>query len=145
MEDLKNKIILKKYKIIQRIGKGSFGSVFLGKIIQKNDYVAIKVESKNQNDTILEKEASILYSLKGFGIPEVITYGQNAKYNILVQELLGKSIDKIFHEKNKAFTMKDCCMIGLQILDRLEYVHSLLEWHRRYRGLVLGTTVYWDM
>ena len=31
MEELKNKIILKKYRIIKRIGKGSFGSVFLGK------------------------------------------------------------------------------------------------------------------
>ena len=74
MEELKNKIILKKYKILKRIGKGSFGSVFLGKNIQKKDYVAIKLESKNQNDTILEREAYILYSLTSFGIPEVITY-----------------------------------------------------------------------
>ena len=130
MEELKNKIILKKYKIIKRIGKGSFGSVFLGKNIQKNDYVAIKLESKNQNDTILERETYILYSLKGFGIPEVITYGQNIKYNILIQELLGKSIDKIFFEKNRKFSMKDCCMIGLQILDRLEYIHSKYIIHR---------------
>ena len=130
MEELKNKIILKKYKILKRIGKGSFGSVFLGKNIQKKDYVAIKLESKNQNDTILEREAYILYSLKGFGIPQVITYGQNIKYNILIQELLGKSIDKIFFEKNRNFSMKDCCMIGLQILDRLEYVHSKYIIHR---------------
>jgi serine/threonine protein kinase len=66
MEELKNKIILKKYKIIKRIGKGSFGSVYLGKYVNKNEYVAIKFESKNQNDTILEREAYILYSLKGF-------------------------------------------------------------------------------
>ena len=103
MEELKNKIILKKYRIIKRIGKGSFGSVFLGKNIQQNDYVAIKLESKNQTDTILERETYILYSLKGFGIPEVITYGQNMKYNILIQELLGKSIDKIFLKKIENF------------------------------------------
>ena len=130
MEELKNKIILKKYRIIKRIGKGSFGSVFLGKNIQQNDYVAIKLESKNQTDTILERETYILYSLKGFGIPEVITYGQNMKYNILIQELLGKSIDKIFFEKNRKFSMKDCCMIGIQILDRLEYIHSKFIIHR---------------
>ena len=130
MEELKNKIILKKYRIIKRIGKGSFGSVYLGKNIQQNDYVAIKLESKNQTDTILERETYILYSLKGFGIPEVITYGQNMKYNILIQELLGKSIDKIFFEKNRKFSMKDCCMIGIQILDRLEYIHSKFIIHR---------------
>ena len=130
MEELKNKIILKKYKIIKRIGKGSFGSVYLGKNINKNDYVAIKLESKNQNDTILERETYILYTLKGFGIPEVISYGQNNKYNILIQELLGKSIDKIFFEKKRKFSMKDCCMIGIQILDRLEYIHSKSIIHR---------------
>ena len=130
MEQLKNKILLKKYKIIRKIGKGSFGSVYLGKNIQKNDYIAIKLESKNQTDTILERETYILYSLKGFGIPEVISYGQNLKYNILIQELLGKSIDKLFYEKNRKFPMKDCCMIGIQILDRLEYIHSKCVIHR---------------
>ena len=134
MEVLKNKILLKKYKIIKRIGKGSFGSVYLGKNIQQNNYVAVKLESKEQNDTILEREAYILYSLKGFGIPELISYGQNSQYNILVQELLGKSIDKIFFEKNKKFSIKDCCMIGLQILDRLEYIHSKFIIHRDIKG-----------
>ena len=130
MEQLKNKIILKKYKILQRIGKGSFGSVYLGKNIQKNDYIAIKLEFKDQNDTILERETYILYSLKGFGIPEVISYGQNLKYNILIQELLGKSIEKLFFERNRKFSLKDCCMIGIQILDRLEYIHSKYIIHR---------------
>ena len=130
MEQLINKIILKKYKVLKRIGKGSFGSVYLGKNIQKNDYIAIKLESRNQNDTILQKETYILYSLKGFGIPEVISYGQNLKYNILIQELLGKSIDKLFFERNRKFSLKDCCMIGIQILDRLEYIHSKYIIHR---------------
>ena len=148
MEELKNKIILRKYKIIKRIGKGSFGSVYLGKYVNKNDYVAIKFESKNQNDTILEREAYILYSLKGFGIPEVISYGQNLKYNILVQELLGKSIDKLFYEKKRKFSMKDCCMIGIQILDRLEFIHSKYIIHRDIKadnfliGLKNNKTIY---
>ena len=43
---------------------------------------------------------------------------------------MGKSIDKIFFEKNRQFSMKDCCMVGLQILDRLEYVHSKYIIHR---------------
>jgi serine/threonine protein kinase len=130
MEQLKNKILLKKYKIIKKIGKGSFGSVYLGKNIQNNEYIAIKLESKNQTDTILERETYILHSLKGFGIPEVKSFGQNSKYNILIQELLGKSLDKIFYEKNRKFSMKDCCMIGIQILDRLEYIHSKCFIHR---------------
>ena len=55
MDELKNAVLLKKYKIIKRIGKGAFGSVFIGKNINKSDYVAIKLELKNQTDTSLER------------------------------------------------------------------------------------------
>ena len=130
MEELKNKVLLKKYKIIKRIGKGAFGSVFLGKNINKKEYIAIKLELKEQNDTILEREAYILYILRGLGIPQIISYGHNTKYNILVQELLGRSLDKILQEKNYKLSLKDSCMIGIQILDRLEYIHDKNMIHR---------------
>ena len=129
-DELINKIFFKKYKILKKIGKGSFGLVYLGNVINTDNYVAIKFEPKNQTDLILERETYLLYYLKGFGIPEVITYGQNAKYNILVQKLLGNSLNVIFHSHNKKFSMKDCCMIGIQILDRLEYIHSKYIIHR---------------
>jgi len=130
MDELKNAVLLKKYKIIKRIGKGAFGSVFIGKNINKADYVAIKLELKNQTDTILEREAYILHMLRGFGIPRVISYGHNLKYNILIQELLGKSLDKLLFKKNKKLSLKDSCMVGIQILDRLEYIHNKSIIHR---------------
>ena len=130
MDELKNTVLLKKYKIIKRIGKGAFGSVFVGKNINKIDYVAIKLELKNQTDTILEREAYILHMLRGFGIPRVISYGHNLKYNILIQELLGKSLDKLLFKKNKKLSLKDSCMVGIQILDRLEYIHNKSIIHR---------------
>ena len=129
-DELINKIFFKKYKILKKIGKGSFGMVYLGKAINLDKYVAIKFEPKNQADLILERETYFLYYLRGFGIPEVLTYGQNSKYNILVQTLLGSSINYIFHNYNKKFTMKDCCMLGIQMLDRLEYIHSKYIIHR---------------
>ena len=132
MDELRNKILLKRFKIIKRIGKGAFGSVFLGKNINKDEHVAIKLELKNQADTILEREAYILHMLRGFGIPQVISYGHNVKYNILIQELLGKSLDKLLFKKNQilSLTLKDSCMIGIQILDRLEYIHNKSVIHR---------------
>ena len=130
MYELKNKILLKKFEIIKRIGKGAFGSVYLGKNINNDEYVAIKLELKNQTDTILEREAYILHILRGFGIPQVISYGNNKKYNILIQELLGKSLDKLLLKKNKKLSLKDSCMVGIQILDRLEYIHNKNIIHR---------------
>jgi serine/threonine protein kinase len=51
-------------------------------------------------------------------------YGHNQIYNILVMELLGPSLDTLFYYNNDKFSLKTSCMIGLQILDRIEYVHS---------------------
>ena len=113
-DELIDKIIFRKYKILKKIGKGSFGFVYSGKNINNDNYVAVKFEPKNQRLLILERETYLLYYLKGFGIPEVITYGQNFKYNILIQTLLGKSINYFFLKNNRKLSMKDCCMIGIQ-------------------------------
>ena len=129
-DELINKIFFKKYQILKKIGKGSFGSVYLGKNISNDEHYAVKFEPKNQQDLILERESYLLYYLRGFGIPEIITYGHNSKYNILIQTLLGKSINKIFIKNDYKFSMKDCCMIGIQILERLEYIHSKFIIHR---------------
>ena len=45
-------------------------------------------------------------------------------------ELLGKSLEDIFQEKQKKFTIKTVCMIGIQMLDRLEFIHSKNIIHR---------------
>ena len=129
-DELMNKIFFKKYQILKKIGCGSFGSVYLGKNITTEQLYAVKFEPKNQQDLILERESYLLYYLRGFGIPQIITYGHNSKYNILVQTLLGKSINRIFQKNDFKLSLKDCCMIGIQLLDRLEYIHSKYIIHR---------------
>ena len=71
------------------------------------------VKVLKSTDFILERESYFLYYLRGFGIPEIITFGHNSKYNILVQTLLGSSINEIFLHNHKKLSMKDCCMIGI--------------------------------
>ena len=60
-DELTNKLFFKKYIILKKIGKGSFGMVYLGKIINSNNFVAVKFEPKNQTDLILERESYLLY------------------------------------------------------------------------------------
>ena len=119
----KKKIFFKKYRIKSFIAKGSFGNVYLGKNILNNKLVAIKIEErfKHKNKT-LEQEAYFLYNLKGYGIPEIISYGYSGNYNILIETLLGKSLYEL-RIMNK-FTLKDICMVAIQIIDRLKYIHS---------------------
>ena len=118
-----NKIFFKKYKALKRIAEGSFGSIYEGINIRTNDKIAIKLEDRTQYN-LLEEEGYTLFTLKGFGIVELISYGRNKEYNIMIQPLLGDSIYKIFLNCKKNFTLKDICLIGLQCLDRLEWIHN---------------------
>ena len=130
-EELQGKIFFKKYKLLRLIGKGSFSEVYLGENIVTKKIYSVKIENryliKTEN---LEKELYILLNLKCFGIPEVISFGRSGKYNILVQTLLGKSLEKIWLENNRSFNTKDICMIAIQTLDRIEYIHSKNYLHR---------------
>ena len=45
-------------------------------------------------------------------------------------ELLGKSLEDIFQQQQKKFTVKTVCMIGIQILDRLQFIHNKNIIHR---------------
>ena len=123
-------LIFGKYKIQKIIGSGSFGNVYQGINVVDKKGVAIKVEKKELGLNLLEKESFYLYNLKGIGVPEVISYGYSGKYNVLVQTLLGESLGKIFHKNKNHFSIKDLCMFSIQILDRMEYVHSKYIIHR---------------
>ena len=58
------------------------------------------------------------------------SYGFSGEFNILVMELLGKSLEDIFQSQQKKFTLKTVCMVGIQMLDRLEFVHCKNIIHR---------------
>ena len=128
-ENQKN-LIFGKYKLTKIIGCGSFGYVYEGINILDNNSVAVKVEKKESGLNLLEKESFYLYNLRGIGVPEVISFGYSGKYNILVQSLLGKSLGSIFYKNNNYFSLKDICMLSIQILHRIEHVHSKFIIHR---------------
>ena len=45
-------------------------------------------------------------------------------------ELLGLSLENLFQAQNKSFSIKTACMLGIQMLDRIEYIHSRKIIHR---------------
>ena len=126
----KSKLIFSKYLIKHLISKGSFGEVYFGTNIINGKNYALKIEEGNKQDSSLKHECYILLNLKGQGIPSVISFGVSNKYNILVENLLGRSIRDIWVEKNRKLNLKDTCIFAIQAISRLEFVHSKNYLHR---------------
>ena len=120
-----NKCIFKKYKPVKKIGRGSFGKIYHVVRLKDNAAFAMKVEKIDAVQKTLEREAYYLFTLQGgFGIPKLITFGRTKSYNILIETLLNKSLFDLFINKNNKFRLTDCCFIGIQILEILEWIHS---------------------
>ena len=127
-----NKTIFGKFKLINLIGKGSYSLVFSALNLIDKSMVAVKIQDKSQIFGNLEKEAYYLYILKGTGIPKIISYGIHKKYYILVEQLLGKSLQQLFISNtniNKLKRKKDIIIASIQVLDRIEFIHSKLILH----------------
>ena len=127
---IENKIYFNKYKTDSKIGQGSFGKIYSAHNINNGELYALKLEKRNGGRSLLETETYILCYLKGEGIPFIKSYGFSGEYNILVMELLGKSLETLFQENNCKFSLKTVCMLAEQMITRLEYIHKKYIIHR---------------
>jgi serine/threonine protein kinase len=126
-----NKLIFSKYLIRKKVGKGSFGTVYQGVNTATNEKIALKVEKREKNDPgTLENEALRLVYLQGEGIPKVYCYGNNLAHNLLVEELLGKSLEDIFNSYGKPFSLKTVCVLGIEMIKRIQFIHNKHYIHR---------------
>ena len=128
---IENKIYFSKYKADSKIGQGSFGKIYSAHNINNGELYALKLEKRNGGGrSLLETETYILCYLKGEGIPSIKSYGFSGEFNILVMELLGKSLETLFQENNCKFSLKTVCMLADQMITRLEYIHKKYILHR---------------
>ena len=122
-----NKLFFSKYRAIKKLGEGSFGKVY--KAEYKGEYFALKFESRAEGQNLLEQEATIMSYLKGPNIPLIKSFGYNNEYNILVMQLMGRSLEDIFNIKQK-FSVKTAAMLGYQMIDVLQFIHDRHIIHR---------------
>ena len=126
--DINTKLFSRK-----KLGSGTFGDIYLGLNTQTNTTCAIKCEEiKNQyNNSLLKYEADILqYLQKGIGIPDFYAYISKEKYNFMLFELLGPSLEDLFDLCQQKFSLKTILQLGDQIISRIEFLHSRYLIHR---------------
>ncbi|TDG46063.1 hypothetical protein AWZ03_007512 [Drosophila navojoa] len=131
----KRKIIvpasIRQYRVLQKIGFGSFGDILLAEHEKSGERVALKLEE----NTIVRPQLLFEYNLykmlmPAVGVPRVYNFFQEAKYNVMVMELLGPSLEDLFNFCSRRFTLKTVLMLALQMIERIEHVHLKSFLHR---------------
>ena len=116
-EEILNKIFFSQYKALSLIGEGSFGKCFKGINIKNNEEICFKVEKNTSKNTFLKIEAQALEDLKGGkGIPDFYLFGFSDNFNILIMELLEKTIGEAFEKNNHNLSIKTICVIAIQLV-----------------------------
>jgi serine/threonine protein kinase len=123
-------IVANKYKIIQKIGSGSFGSIFEGINIRTHEKVAIKIEQITDELKLLKHESNIYRLLSNVdGVPKIKWYGKDEYNYYMVIDLFGDSLQELL-DKSLKLPLKTILQIGSNILNILMKIHDVGFIHR---------------
>ncbi|XP_031549530.1 serine/threonine-protein kinase VRK1-like [Actinia tenebrosa] len=152
----------KKWKLGKLIGWGGFGALYLaspdcGEPVGEDAENVIKIEPHANGPLFTElafyqrvaKPDNIsswmkTKKLKHLGVLLYLGSGavehDNAKMRFLVMERYDQDVDQIFQHHNRRFDVRTVLMLGLRILDILEYIHENEYAHADIKGsnLMMG-------
>ncbi|CAD8165667.1 unnamed protein product [Paramecium octaurelia] len=124
------KIINNVYITKKRISAGSFGVVYQGQDINTRNFVAIKIDKENKEDSSLLREAEILRRLQHLlHIPKLYWAGKEQESYVLVIQYLGRDLTHYMKTFRK-FSLKCVLNVAEQMINILESLHKNKVLHR---------------
>jgi serine/threonine protein kinase len=131
---LQNSIFADRYKIVDLLGKGGMGEVYLAEDLTLNIKVAVKVLPASLAElgaARLQREAIALAKLNHPNIARVIDFAQTKDESpyMVMEYLSGETLDQII-KKQKILDLKTALNIFSQISRGLEFAHSTGVIHR---------------
>ena len=117
-------IINKKYKIIEKIGEGTFGKIFKSININNNKELAIKIQYKDVINA-LKHEAKIYRFLCDCSfVPKIYNYGTEQGFHYIVIDLLKNSLYDISLNNEQIFNY------FYDSINIIEFIHNKNLIHR---------------
>lgn len=131
-ETMIDKLIDDKYQLVEELGRGSYGCLFLGQSLETNEYVAVKILCKKGLDKsqldLQQLEIDIQQSLQHahlLGLNQVI---QESDFVYMIMELCDQG-DLFEYVVQHPYDV-NCHVIFLQVLEAIEYMHQHNLYHR---------------
>ncbi|TNV87224.1 hypothetical protein FGO68_gene17084 [Halteria grandinella] len=136
-------IVKNRFIIKEELGQGGYGSVCKAFDNVTNENVAIKFNKKLKS---FKQESAVMEQINKFkfrGFPKLISYGIAETQNYIVTELLGPTLKQTLADQGDGpFSLETVCLIGLQLAERLENLHSIGYLHLDIKpnNVLLGTS-----
>ena len=133
---MKDMIVAKHYQLTDKLGNGAFGEIWRAVNQKTKEEFAIKFEEINAKHQQLYAECKIYLwfhsdsTVLGQAIPQVHYYGVEGSKNVMIMDLLGKSLEDLFADCKRQFTLKTVLLIADQTIKRIEYIHTRRIIHR---------------
>lgn len=114
------------YEILQQIGSGGGGIVYLGRHLRLQKLVVLKADRRtlSTKPEALRREVDMLKGLSHRYIPQVYDFVQEKGITYTIMDYIeGRSFDKILKE-GTALSQPDVIRWSCQLLEALAYLHS---------------------
>ena len=112
-------VLKERYCVIERIGHGGGGSLYLAKDMELGIFRAVK-----EIPLAKKKEAMLMQRLEHPAIPKIVDYMETEEYCYLIMEYIkGQSLEELLCS-GKIFSIQETLIRGKEIARVLGYLHS---------------------